>query len=80
MDDEAVLGRIDELVKEERELLASGEGKGPDPERDARLQQIKVALDKAWDLLRQRRAEEEFGRDPDQASERDEKTVEGYEG
>ncbi|MDP9228179.1 MAG: DUF2630 family protein [Actinomycetota bacterium] len=79
MDDGAVLGRIEELVAEERKLLSSGEGKGPDPDRDERLQEVKVALDRCWDLLRQRRAEEEFGRDPDQASLRDADTVEGYE-
>jgi hypothetical protein len=79
MDDSSVLGDIEGLVEEERELLASGEGKGPDPERDKRLEEIKVELDRCWDLLRQRRAKEEFGEDPDEASERDAKTVEGYE-
>jgi Protein of unknown function (DUF2630) len=79
MDDSEVLGRIEELVAEEHKLLASGEGKGPDPERDERLEKVKIALDRAWDLLRQRRAAEEFGRDPDQASVRDAKTVEGYQ-
>lgn len=79
MDDAELLGRIEELVSEERELLASGQGRGPDAARDQRLEQVKVALDRAWDLLRQRRAQEEFGRDPDQTSERDAGTVEGYE-
>ena len=79
MDDSEVQGQIEQLVAEERELLASGEGKGPDAGRDKRLQEVKVALDRCWDLLRQRRAQEEFGRDPDQASERDADTVEGYE-
>ena len=32
-----------------------------------------------WDLPRQRRAHDEFGRDPDDASLRDEETVERYE-
>ena len=79
MDDSEVLGQIEALVAEERELLASGEGQGPDAKRDERLERVKIALDRAWDLLRQRRAQEEFGRDPDQASERDAGTVEGYE-
>jgi hypothetical protein len=79
MDDSSLLGSIEELVKEERELLNSGQGKGPDAARDQRLEDVKVALDRCWDLLRQRRGEEEFGRDPDQASIRDADTVEGYE-
>ncbi len=37
-----------------------------DDDRD-RLAKIKVELDQCWDLLRQRRALREFGRDPDQA-------------
>ena len=37
-----------------------------------------MGLDRFWDLLRQRRALREFGRDPDEASTRDEGTVEGY--
>ena len=79
MDDSKLLDSIEQLVKEERELLDSGQGKGPDPARDERLQELKVALDRCWDLLRQRRGEEEFGRNPDQASIRDAETVEGYE-
>jgi hypothetical protein len=35
-------------------------------------------LDQCWDLLNQRRALREFGRDPDEAKVRDETTVEGY--
>ena len=36
-------------------------------------------LDQCWDLLRQRRALREFGRDPDQAKVRPPKVVENYE-
>jgi Protein of unknown function (DUF2630) len=79
VDDNSILGRIEQLVKEERELLKSGQGKGPDADRDERLEEVKVALDRCWDLLRQRRGQEEFGRDPDQVSTRDAETVEGYE-
>ena len=77
MDDEKVLGRIDELVAEEHRLLHKGEteqGLGPDDH--ARLGEVKVQLDRCWDLLRQRRAREEFGQDPDEASERPTDTVE----
>jgi hypothetical protein len=37
-----------------------------------------VELDRLWDLLRQRRALRSAGADPDEASERDADTVEGY--
>ena len=44
-----------------------------------RLAEIKVELDRQWDLLRQREAHEEFQLDPENTSVRDEGTVEGYE-
>jgi hypothetical protein len=78
VDDTNALAKIDQLVKEEQELLRSGEGGGPDVERHRRLEEVKVELDRCWDLLRQRRAKEEFGDDPDQAVARDADTVEGY--
>jgi len=71
-----VLGHIDGLVKEEERLYAKGEL--TDDDRD-RLAKIKVELDQCWDLLRQRRALREFGRDPDQAKVRPPKVVENYE-
>ncbi|MDQ6804549.1 MAG: DUF2630 family protein [Actinomycetota bacterium] len=78
MDDSSIQDRIDKLVAEEQELLARSEGAGPDPERHARLQELKVQLDQCWDLLRQRRAHEEFGQDPDEAKPRDARVVEDY--
>jgi hypothetical protein len=39
---------------------------------------LEVQLDQAWDLLRQRRAREETGEDPDAASERSGNDVESY--
>ncbi len=74
--DQPVLGHIDGLVKEEERLYAKGEL--TDDDRD-RLGKIKVELDQCWDLLRQRRALREFGRDPDQAKVRPPKVVETYE-
>jgi hypothetical protein len=78
LDDSTVLGRIEQLVEEEQTLLRSGEGRGPDPGQHQRLEEVKVELDRCWDLLRQRRAREEFSQDPDQVSARDADTVEGY--
>jgi len=80
MDDQAALNRIDELVQEEEGLLHrhEAEGEGLSPEEHARLQELKVQLDQAWDYLRQRRALRQYGEDPDEASTRDSGTVEGY--
>jgi len=61
--DKNVLGHIEELVNEEKKLYAQGEIS--DAERE-RLAKINVELDRCWDLLRQRRALREYGRDPDQ--------------
>jgi hypothetical protein len=74
--DQSVLGHIDELVKEEERLYAKN---GLTEEDQARLGEVKVALDQCWDLLRQRRALREFGDDPDQAKVRPAKIVENYE-
>jgi hypothetical protein len=81
MDDQQVLSRIDDLVQEEEQLLHrhEGEGEGLTPEEHARLEELKVQLDQAWDYLRQRRALRQYGDDPDEASPRDAGTVEGYE-
>jgi len=78
-DDEDVQGHIEELVAEEHRLQKAGEGGGSDPERHERLEAVRIELDRLWDLLRQRRSLEEFGLNPDGASERDADTVEGYE-
>ena len=75
--DKNVLGHIEELVNEEKKLYAQGEMS--DAERE-RLAKINVELDRCWDLLRQRRALREYGRDPDQADVRPAKVVENYKG
>ena len=80
MDDATVREQIEKLVEEEQELLRHAEGHGPDEARHERLQELRVELDRCWDLLRQREAREEFSLDPDDASVRDAGTVEGYEG
>ena len=78
MDDNQVLGRIDELVAEEQALYErEGHGNLADGDR-ARLEEIRVSLDRCWDLLRQRRAKREFGLDPDDAQARSADTVEHY--
>ena len=78
MDDSEVLGRINELAREEHRLFErESHGNVTDADRD-RLRQLQVTLDQCWDLLRQRRARRTAGLNPDDAKVRDEKTVEGY--
>ena len=75
--DKSVLNHIERLVTEEKELYAHSEMS--DAQR-TRLTTINVELDQCWDLLRQRRALREFGRDPDEADLRPAKVVENYKG
>jgi len=79
MADEQISERIEALVKEEHELLdRGGHERGLDEAGHARLQEIKVELDRYWDLLRQRRARRRAGEDPEGASPRDPDTLEHY--
>ena len=79
MDDTRISEHIEQLVAEEHRLYdAHSEGEGLAPAEHERLERIKLELDKYWDLLRQRRARERAGLDPDDASLRDADTVEGY--
>jgi hypothetical protein len=79
MDDSQIHGSIEQLVAEEHELWQR-EAAGEASESDRlRLQELKVSLDQCWDLLRQRRALREAGRDPAAADVRRPEVVEDYE-
>ena len=79
MNDDVIHESIEQLVAEEHELWErEAAGRATDADRQ-RLGEVKVSLDRCWDLLRQRRALEEFGMDPGVAAVRSEETVEGYE-
>ncbi len=79
MDDTGIHDRIEELVSEEHQLWdTQAAGNATEADR-RRLEEVKVSLDRCWDMLRQRRALEEFGMDADAAHVRSEETVEGYE-
>ena len=78
MDDEEIIGRIGELADEEKQLEERHIGEGLSDEEQVRRAQLEVTLDRLWDLLRQRRALREAGRNPDEAVSRSEGTVEGY--
>jgi uncharacterized protein DUF2630 len=74
--DERVLGKIRALVHEEQKLYEQGTLSDGDR---LRLEQVRVDLDQCWDLLRQRRARREFGRNPGDAQVRPASIVENYE-
>lgn len=81
MSDETIAAHIESLVAEERELRRR-EQTDDDEQLKAdndRLRSLEIELDRCWDLLRQRRAREEFGQDPDEAQVRDASTVERYQ-
>jgi hypothetical protein len=75
--DASVFAHIEALVAEEHRLFDHGE---LNDEQKKRLTTVQTELDRYWDLLRQRRALREFGRDPSEASERDADTVKKYIG
>jgi hypothetical protein len=69
---------IEALVAEEHALWdaeAAGNASAADRER---LAQIKVSLDRYWDLMRRRRATAAAGGNADAAELRSEETVENY--
>jgi len=79
MDDPQIHGSIERLVEEEHELWQR-ESDGTASEDDRRrLAQIRVSLDQCWDLLRQRRALRDAGKDPGGAEARGPEIVERYE-
>jgi hypothetical protein len=79
VEDPQIHGAIDRMVAEEHELWqreAAGEATDSDRQR---LDALRVSLDQCWDLLRQRRARREAGRNPDAAELRAPEVVERYE-
>jgi hypothetical protein len=76
VNDQQLTEHINGLVAEEHRLFERGSEMTADERR--RLDDLNVQLDRLWDLLRQRRAREEFAQDPDTASERSGTTVERY--
>ncbi|OQO91021.1 DUF2630 family protein [Saccharomonospora piscinae] len=73
------LARIDDLIAEEKELRARATGTGLDDDGRRRLTLVQQRLDQCWDLLRRRRANAEFGADPDQVTPRPISEVESYQ-
>ncbi|NPC58513.1 DUF2630 family protein [Caenimonas soli] len=75
MSDKSILKHITALVDEERVLRDQGTALEED---GTRLRHVSEELDQCWDLLRQRRALREYGRNPDESKPRDVGVVEGY--
>ncbi len=75
MNDRTVLSHIEELMEEERTLLAAV---GLGQEQEQRLNEVGIELDQYWDLLRQRRALRDAGENPDGAELRSPSVVENY--
>ena len=74
--DESLFRKIESLVHEEQRLYGKSDLANHD---QVRIDEIKVELDRCWDLLRQREARREFGQDPGQATLRPASVVERYE-
>jgi hypothetical protein len=82
MSDESIAARIERLVAEEHDLRNREQSDSTDSARleddQKRLGAVQIELDRCWDLLRQRRALRDAGRNPDEAEVRDADTVERY--
>jgi hypothetical protein len=79
MDDPQIHGTIEQLVAEEHALWERESAGNATEEDRQRLQAVKVSLDQCWDLLRQRRALRDAGRDQEAADVRGPEVVERYE-
>jgi Protein of unknown function (DUF2630) len=80
MRDVAVFDHINALSTEEETLFASAsDGGGLTTEATERLADIKVELDRCYDLLHQRQARRSAGLDPDEAALRPVEVVERYQ-
>ena len=76
--DDAVMG-IEQLAHEEHVLREAEGHRSLSDEERKRLVWLEQRLDQCWDLLRQRRALIDAGRDPEDASVRGVNTVEDYQ-
>jgi Protein of unknown function (DUF2630) len=75
-EDQSVLKVIERLAAEEHRLY---QHEALTDDGRARLAKINVELDQCWDLLRQRQALRDAGRNPNEAHVRPPEIVENYE-
>ncbi len=78
LDSKDIGAHIEELVAEEHRLFDLEAERPLEVAERQRLQTVQVQLDRYYDLLRQRRAREEFGQSTDSAHLRAPETVENY--
>jgi Protein of unknown function (DUF2630) len=79
MDDQQIPETIEQLVAKDHGLRErESDGSASEVDR-LRLHELKVSLDQRWDIVRQRRALHEAGRDATAADLRQAEVVEGYE-
>ena len=78
MPDDDLHRQIEALAHEEHALREGHVGGALSPEQRSRLAELELALDRSWDLLRQREARRHAGLDPTGAAERPANTVEDY--
>ena len=76
MEDSQILKHIKNLTENEEQLWGKTD---LSTEEVTKLHQMKFELDQCWDLLRQRRALRDAGKNPDHAATRDIDTIENYE-
>jgi hypothetical protein len=77
--DTKILGRITEMIGEERQLREALAAGGVDRATEhGRLVHLEAELDQCWDLLRQRRARVAAGEGPEEARVRPIAQVERY--
>ncbi len=76
MTDREVLDNIKDLLEKEHKLYSKN---GLSAKERKEMEKIQVELNRYWDLLRQRRALKEYGKNPDEAGLRGTDTVENYE-
>jgi hypothetical protein len=67
--EQPILHQIHDLVAEERRLRSTHTGVGLNAEERNRLDALERELDRCWDLLRRRRAAEEYGPEAAEAVE-----------
>lgn len=77
--DQDILAQVNKLVAEEQQLREALQQREIDEsEEHQRLRAVEIQLDQCWDLLRQRRALRDSGKDPREAEVRPADEVEGY--
>jgi hypothetical protein len=79
MEDTRIHETIEQLVAEEHQLWEREASGIAGESEKRRLQDVEISLDQCGDLLRQRRALREAGRDPNAAEVRRPEVVERYE-